>query len=253
MTESYSENINNVFFDGVYKDVWKKLIPPGLSEAECDFIIDVAELNKADRLLDLMCGYGRHALELSRRGIDVTAVDNSPEYIKEIENEAIDEQLNITAIACDILSVPLKGDFKTVICMGNSFAFFNKEHCVRLLKKISGNLEEGGSLIINSWMIGEIAINHFKAHDWQQVGEYKYLLDYKYEFFPSRIESEHTIVSPNDVYEVIKGVDYIYTLNEMEDMFHQAGLATKALYSTPRKKRFTLGSNSIYIHAVKAS
>ena len=69
-------NINDTFFEGIYKEVWRKLIPPGLSEVECDFIRDVAQLQAGDRVVDFMCGYGRHALELARRGFPVTAVDN---------------------------------------------------------------------------------------------------------------------------------------------------------------------------------
>ncbi len=52
-------NINNNFFEGSYKEVWRKIIPPGLTEAEVDFIIEVAGLKPKDSVLDLMCGYGR--------------------------------------------------------------------------------------------------------------------------------------------------------------------------------------------------
>ncbi|MGE5518873.1 MAG: class I SAM-dependent methyltransferase [Candidatus Dadabacteria bacterium] len=253
MPNSSSSNINNVFFEGVYKEVWKKLIPPGLSQAECDFIIDEASLQEGDQLLDIMCGYGRHALELSRKGIKVSAVDNSSEYIQEIDSVVCREQLPVKAILSDVLSIDLDDCFKAAICMGNSFAFFNKEEASYLLKNISHHLIDGGILIINSWMIAEIAINHFKAHDWLQVDKYKYLLDYKFHFIPSRIESEHTIVTEDGVYEVIKGVDYIYTIAEIEEMFLQAGLTTKYLYSTPRKRKFSLGDSSIYIVAEKKS
>ena len=84
-----------------------------------------------------------------------------------------------------------------------------------------------------------------------QVEDFKYLLDYKYQFYPSRIESEHTIIRNDGATEVIKGVDYIFTLSELEDMFEKAGLKTINLYSTPRKKRFTLGDSTIYIVAEK--
>jgi SAM-dependent methyltransferase len=143
--------------------------------------------------------------------------------------------------------------FDTVICMGNSFAFFNREEAVKILKNISLHLKKDGVLIINSWMIAEIAIRHFKQHDWFQVGEYKYLLDYQWRFDPGRIESEHTLLRNDGAVEVIRGVDYVFTLDDLEQMFREAGLTTIGLYSTPRKKKFTMGDGKIYVVAGKSN
>jgi 2-polyprenyl-3-methyl-5-hydroxy-6-metoxy-1,4-benzoquinol methylase len=42
---------------------------------EIDFIIDIMNLSGTERILDLACGFGRHAIELSRRGFLVVGVD----------------------------------------------------------------------------------------------------------------------------------------------------------------------------------
>jgi cyclopropane fatty-acyl-phospholipid synthase-like methyltransferase len=245
------ENINNRFFEGLYKDVWKKLINPALTRAECDFIQEIADLQENDTVLDIMCGYGRHALELARRGMNATAIDNLQDYITEIDIAVAEEALHVKAFASDALEPLPEGPFKAIICMGNSFSFFDKEDAQQLLQNISSSLQQGGTFILNSWMVAEIAIRHFKEKDWMQVEDFKYLLDYKYQFYSSRIESEHTIIRNDGATEVIKGVDYIFTLSELEDMFEKAGLKTINLYSTPRKKRFTLGDSTIYIVAEK--
>ena len=246
-----SPNINDRFFEGAYKEVWKGLIPPGLTEAETEFITEIAELQPGDRVLDILCGYGRHALELARLGIPVTAIDNLRDYIREIEIKAASEQLPVEPVLSGALEARLSGFYKAVICMGNSFAFFEKKDAVSLLQKMASHLQPGGILLINSWMIAEIAIRHFRERDWYYVGDYKYLLDYRFLFHPNRIESEQTIISGDGSVEIVKGIDYIFTLDELEDMFRQAGLKTRELYSTPRKKRFSLGDGRIYIVAEK--
>jgi len=246
---SASANINNSFFDGVYKDVWKGLIPDGLTGVEVDFIMEAGHLERGDRVLDIMCGYGRHALDLGRRGVKVTAVDNLKDYIDEIKDKAKQEGLPIEPVLSGALEVELSGNYDMAICMGNSFAFFDRNDSTILLKKIASHLKPGGILIINSWMIAEIAIKYFREKDWHYVDGYKYLLDYKFLFHPSRIESEQTIIGSNGNIEVIKGIDYIFTLDELESMFKEAGLTTKHLYSTPRKRPFALGDGRIYIVA----
>lgn len=244
-------NINDTFFEGIYKEVWRKLIPPGLSEVECDFITEAAQLESGDAVLDLMCGYGRHALELARRGFSVTAVDNAEDYIAEIKDMAKENALPVDAYASSALTMQLSQTYKAAICMGNSFAFFDRADAVSLLKKIAAHLVQDSILIINSWMIAEIAIKHFREKEWYSVDNYKYILDYQFHFQPSRIESEHTIISDCGEMEVIKGVDYIFTLAELEAMFNEAGLETKFLYSTPKKRPFRMGDNKIYIVAQK--
>lgn len=248
---SSSPNINNSFFEGSYKHAWKGLIPQGLTEAEVDFIQEMASLKNGDRVLDIMCGYGRHALELARRGFAVTATDNLQDYIHEIKSKAKEENLFIDSFQADLLHAKFTGMYAAAICMGNSFAFFDRKDAVTILKNISAHLRPGGVMIINSWMIAEIAIKYFKEKDWHYAGAYKCMLEYKYCFHPSRIESEQTIIAPDGTIELRKGVDYIFTLDELEVMFNEAGLKTKDLYSTPRKRKFSLGDGRIYIVAEK--
>jgi hypothetical protein len=131
--------------------------------------------------------------------------------------------------------------------MGNSFAFFDKDNALSLLRKIAAHLAHEGILIINTWMIAEIAIRHFREHEWYKVDGYKYLLDYKFCFQPSRIESEHTLITPDNTVEVLYGVDYVFTIDEMEILFNKAGLRLREVYSTPKKKKFRMGDNKAYL------
>lgn len=101
-------------------------------------------------------------------------------------------------------------------------------------------------------MIAEIAMRHFKQREWTQLEDFKYLLDYNFCFRPNRIESEHTIIAPSGKVEVIKGVDYIYSLNELEEMFAEAGLRLVEVYATPRKRLFKMSDSVSYIVVEKA-
>jgi SAM-dependent methyltransferase len=246
-----SPNINNTFFEGSYKHAWKGIIPAGLTEAEADFIQEIAALKNGDKVLDIMCGYGRHAIELGKRRVQVTAIDNLQDYIDETKAKATEQNLPVHAIREDVLYAKLNGIYDAAICMGNSFAFFDRADAVTILKNISNHLKPGGILIINSWMVAEVAIRHFKEKDWHYAGDYKCMLEYRYCFHPSRIESEQTIIGPDGSIEILKGIDYIFTLNELESMFNETGLKTKAVFSTPRKKKFVLGDGRVYIVAEK--
>src|SRR5689334_18560829 len=125
MSQQATQNINNEFFKGIYKEVWRKEIPNGLTEAEVDFIEEIGGLSKGDHVLDLMCGYGRHTLELGRRGYKVTALDNSEAYVSEINEKSKSERLLVSAFDADVSQITYPKSVDMVINMGNSFAFFN--------------------------------------------------------------------------------------------------------------------------------
>jgi cyclopropane fatty-acyl-phospholipid synthase-like methyltransferase len=250
---SSSRNINNSFFSGIYKQVWRETIPPGLSEAEVDFIMEMAGLVKGDRVLDFMCGYGRHALELAKRGIQVTAIDNAEEYITEIREQSNEAALPVQATHADILQANLQDTYKAALCMGNSIAFFNKPDIISILSNVTSHLVDGGILVINSWTIAEIAIRHFKEKEWHYEGAFKCVLENKYLFNPSRIEFDQTVISPDGSIENLQGIDYIFTMDEMSELFAAAGLALTGFYSTPRKRKFSLGDTQVYIVGEKFS
>ena len=141
MNEQAAGNVNDTFFNSIHKEVWKKMLPAALSLAEVDFIEDVANLQKGNKVLDVMCGYGRHSIELAKRGYTVTANDNLQDYIQEIEQTAQSEALSITTICSSALQLELGTIYDAVVCMGNSFSFFNKQDAQNLLKNISAHLK----------------------------------------------------------------------------------------------------------------
>jgi SAM-dependent methyltransferase len=247
MKVDQSRNINSTFFDGYYKDIWRSLIPEALTKAEIDYLIQETNLQPGNKVLDLMCGYGRHALALAQKGIEVTAVDNLADYINEIKTAAEKENLRVKTVQTDIMQFRPGDKYDLVICMGNSLSILNKEDTIKLFSTISSCLNRGQKFIFNSWMTAEIVIKQFKDKSWSYIGDLKYLSDSKYLFGPARIETETTIIAPDGNTEVKQAVDYIYSLNETEAMLNESGFKMKEAWSIPGKKKFVFGDPRIYI------
>jgi 2-polyprenyl-3-methyl-5-hydroxy-6-metoxy-1,4-benzoquinol methylase len=246
-----AENINNSYFDGYYKEIWRAIIPDELTLKELDFMLQYFGLKPGDKVLDMMCGYGRHAIGLARKGITVTAVDNLPDYIAEIKQTAKQENLPVDAVKADIMQYDADDSFDLVICMGNSLNFFGAEEMQHLLSNISSHLKQGGHFLINSWSIAEIAMKNFKERSWSETKGIKFLTDSKFLFQPTRIETESIIIAPDGRSETKTAIDYIFSIAEMEAMLNKAGLILKEVYSIPGKKKFTLGEPRAYIIAEK--
>ncbi|RZM08671.1 MAG: class I SAM-dependent methyltransferase [Pedobacter sp.] len=245
-------NINNSYFDGAYKEIWRNLLPPELAVKEAELIVNYFQLAPGSKVLDLMCGYGRHALELGRKGITVTAVDNLADYIDEVNRIAGEEKLPVTGICTDVLGYKGTEIVDLAICMGNSLNFFEEKDALSILKRVADQLKSGSHLLINTWSLAEIAIRSFAQRSWSQIGDKKILSENNYKFNPARIVNETTIISADGTIENKSGVDYIFTVDEMTRLLDTAGFTGVKFYHVPGKKEFQLGDPRAYIVAQKA-
>ncbi len=85
------------------------------TENQVDFIIKTLNLTGEERILDLACGYGRHALSFARRGYSVVGVDITSEYIDDAQKTAKTELLNADFINADIRDVQFENEFDVVL------------------------------------------------------------------------------------------------------------------------------------------
>lgn len=246
-------NINDSYFDGYYKDIWKTIVPAELTGKEIDFMLPYFQLKEGSSVLDLMCGYGRHTLALARKGIQVTAVDNLGDYTSEINAAIAAENLPVTVHTQDVLSFTSTEQFDLAICMGNSLNFFDEADSVTIIKAAAACLKPGGHLLINSWSIAEIAFQSFRANSWSDINGLKFLTRSEFLFQPTRIVTENYIIAADGTTEKKSAIDYIFSLNEIDAMFRQAGLVMKEVYSIPGRKKFTIGEPRAYIVAEKVT
>ena len=96
---------------------------------EVDHVVGALDLAPGDRVLDVGCGTGRHAIELARRGIDVHGVDISQRFVDIARSRASDERANRTPVASliavgsltferrDARELDFDGGFDAVICL----------------------------------------------------------------------------------------------------------------------------------------
>jgi 2-polyprenyl-3-methyl-5-hydroxy-6-metoxy-1,4-benzoquinol methylase len=244
-------NINDTYFDGYYKEIWKTIIPDELTIKEVDFMVPYFNLQKDSKVLDLMCGFGRHAIALAQKGIKVTAIDNLGDYVQEIQTAAETDNLPLKIIKTDVLIYCGTEQMDLVICMGNSLNFFNAADTLTIFKNVAAQLKPGGHLLINSWTIAEIAFKNFKEKSWSEINGLKFLTDSKLLFHPTRIETESITIATDGNTESKQGIDYIFSINEMEVMLKEAGLTLIEIYSIPGRKKFSLGEPRAYLVAEK--
>ena len=67
------------------------------------------------KVLDMGCGQGRNALYLGLKGFDVTAVDNNPNAVQNVEELARIEELNVRAFEYDLNAANIQENFDYMV------------------------------------------------------------------------------------------------------------------------------------------
>ena len=79
-------------------------------------------------------------------------------------------------------------------------------------------------------------MNSFKEKSWSRIGELLFLTESKFLFHPTRIETNSIIITDAGEKEEKMGIDFIYSISELESMLNKTGFQLKEIYSIPGKR-----------------
>ena len=119
---------------------------------ECDFIERELNHDKNLRILDIGCGTGRHAIELTKRGYRVTGIDLSESQLKRAKEKAKEAGVTIDFQKHDARNLPFKGEFDAAImlCEGGFSLMETDEMNFDILKNAAKALKDNGTFIFTT-------------------------------------------------------------------------------------------------------
>jgi len=119
---------------------------------ECDFIERELKNNKNLKILDVGCGTGRHAIELTKRGYQVTGIDLAEGQLKKAREKAVAANLNVDFRQQDARNISFKNEFDVAImlCEGGFPLMETDEMNFQILKSVTEALKSHGKFIFTT-------------------------------------------------------------------------------------------------------
>ncbi|WP_206419954.1 methyltransferase domain-containing protein [Minwuia thermotolerans] len=141
--------------------------------AEIDLLLSATGVGVSDRVLDLCCGQGRHAIELARRGFrHITGVDRSHYLIRLARQRAEAATLPIQFREGDARQLRVaEMSQDLVMLMGNSFGYFaSEDDDLKVLKRALRALAPGGRVYLDL-TDGDWIREHFEKRSWEWIDQ----------------------------------------------------------------------------------
>jgi ubiquinone/menaquinone biosynthesis C-methylase UbiE len=216
----------------------------GEAEAQALAAVRAAGAPEGGEVLDVACGFGRHAVPLARAGYRVTGVDRSETLLAEARRRAGDGGPEL--VQADYRDLPLAdASFDAALNLYTSLGYLGDEEDTRVLAEIARVLRPGGRLVIET-MHRDRLVRDWRDQSWHMVGEGRLLLEQR--TFDARsgvAQTTQTLIEPSGERDSHTFSVRVYTATELVDMLLRAGFAEARCYGDLEGAPFTTATRLV--------
>jgi SAM-dependent methyltransferase len=213
------------WFVDLFDEDYLRTLPfltPQATQSEAEFVIDALGLSPGAQVLDVGCGYGRHAMELAARGFHVVGLDLSTPLLVRGGEEAQRRGLEINFVRGDMRELDFDSQFDGAYCMFSTFGYFDDETNKKTVANIARALKPGGRVLIEI-LNRDYVIADLPTRVWWEGEGCVVLEEVELNYFSSRIQVNRSVVF-DDGRQLEQEISVrAYSLHEVGKLMHAAG------------------------------
>jgi SAM-dependent methyltransferase len=238
------------FFDDDYLRIYRSLISPETTAAEVDFIAGALAPPPGGEVLDLACGYGRHAIGLARRGLRMTGVDFHAGYLAAAADDAAAAGVAVRWTRADMRALPFVGAFDAAYSYFTSFGYFSDAENEQVLAGVARALRPGGRFLLDV-LNRDHVLTHPQQRAWNPLGDGSLLMEETtLDLRRSLVLNRQIHVTPQTGAQITKESTLrAYTCAELEALCARQGLAVREVWGGPDRGAYTTESRRLILLA----
>ncbi len=213
------------WFEEVFDEDYLRTLPFMRADQtlrEVEFISNALQTDPGAEILDVGCGYGRHAIELVQRGFNVTGLDLSLPLLIRAADEAQRRALSVNFVHADMREMSFENQFDGAYSMLTSFGYFDEETNLRVAERIAHALKPGRRFLLDvinrDYVVADLPVRVW----WEGTG-CVVLEEVDFNFHTSRINTHRSIVFEDGRQLEQELSVRAYSLHEIGRLLRQAG------------------------------
>jgi SAM-dependent methyltransferase len=237
------------WFVDLFDEDYLRTLPfltPQATQAEAEFVINAMNLAPGAQVLDLGCGYGRHAMELAARGFHVVGLDLSTPLLVRGGEEAHRRGLTINFVRGDMRELDFENQFDGVYCLFSTFGYFDDETNKKTLQNVARALKPNGKVLVEI-LNRDYVIADLPTRVWWEGDGCVVLEEVELNYFSSRIQVNRSVVF-DDGRQLEQEISVRgYSLHEVGKLMHAAGFRVLEVSGGYQTKGRFFGNQSRHI------
>jgi SAM-dependent methyltransferase len=248
MSEQHASPWYVDFFNDAYIRIYQPFLPPTRAEQEVTNILHLTHIQPGGTILDLCCGYGRHAIPLARQGYTVTGFDLSPHLLQAAQEQATKEQVQVRWQQGDMQQLPYHEEFDAVINMFTSFGYLSDDEAdLKVLRQAHKALKPNGIFLLETVYQPRV-MRSTSPHGIIHYDNGSIVLEERHvDLLRSRNEVHISLIEVDGRRTEYQQSIRIYTLTELARMLKEAGFEVQAYYGDLDGNPLTLDSRLVLV------
>ena len=180
------------------------------------------ELPPRGRLLDLGCGTGLHAIELSRRRYQVVGYDLSLAMLARAGEEAQERAQKLNFVHGDMREMTFDETFDGVYSWSTSFGYFEEDKNAAIISRVHRALRSGGQFLLDV-VNRDFVANQSPSLVWFEGDGCICMDEMQVDWITSRMRVKRTMMLDDGRTKEIEYSIRIYALHELGKLLHDHG------------------------------
>jgi 2-polyprenyl-3-methyl-5-hydroxy-6-metoxy-1,4-benzoquinol methylase len=224
---------------------------------EVDFLEEELSHDRTKKILDIGCGTGRHAIELARRGYQVTGIDLSESQLARAREKALRAGVEVEFLSQDARALRLdhRYDLVMMICEGAFPLMETDEMNFAILENAARSLTEGGKLILTT--LNALYPLYHSVKDFLDAGKAEMeTCELSFDLMSFREKATARVVDDHGKEKILETNERYYTPSEMawylkQLKFRQVDIYGCQLGAFSRSRALTTEDFEMLVVAVK--
>ena len=211
------------WWEDFFNDDYLRTVPaphPKQVRRQVDFIEARLGLAAGATVLDVGCGLGLHAVELTRRGYVVVGLDLSLPMLSRAADEAQDQGFKINFLHADMREMSFESAFDAVLSWGTTFGYFEDEANRTVLDRMHRALKPGGLLLLDI-VNRDYVIRSQPNNVWFEGDGCVVMEETQCNYITSRLHVKRTVMLDDGRQRESAYSVRLYALHELGQMLHQ--------------------------------
>ncbi|ALM75394.1 hypothetical protein TBCH5v1_1477 [Thermococcus barophilus] len=221
-------NIEEVFNVDDYMYFYSEKLTEERTQREVEFLVKALELEEPKRILDLACGFGRHAIQLAELGHEVIGVDIMDGFLEIARKTAEERGVSVKFMKGDMRELDFENEFDIVLLLFTSFGYFSDEENFKVLENVHRALKPSGLFVLDV-PNRDFVVKHLSPCSVLEKGDDLMIDMSSFDVFTGRMHVRRIIIR-NNQRRVVEYSLRIYTYTELIEILKRVGFEIEKVY-----------------------